>query len=377
MEMEFEMKGLELSEVFYWEMVRPIIAGRFPFLLEKHAAGLIGYGSDILGHDDDFSMDHEWGARCHIWLLDSDYEQCAKDLDQAFDEELPLFFRGYPARFSVEDSIEALVPYNGETNIHHVAITSVPRHMRIQLGLKTMQLSLLDWLVIPEQKLLEWTRGRIFTDPVGEITEIRKTLTYLPEDVWRFKLKYAWSAFRHLYVARLNDLRGEPLSARLFVNRMAERAIELIFLYNKRYRPGSYKWISRELVLISPPAGELGKQLEGALTEPSITIAIERIEGVLASLIEQHNNMGLTDYIELEPANRYARGLQSHSYANLEDALATSLPEELSRLELPGSLDQLVASEHILIGADHYIKFKQTFKLKSDIERTGVGDMIV
>jgi hypothetical protein len=249
--------------------------------------------------------------------------------------------------------------------------------MRIQLGLHTLQPSTYDWLVIPEQKLIEWTRGRIFTDPVGEITEVRKTLYYLPEDVWRYKLKYAWSAFRHLYVAGLTDFRGESLSARLFLNRMAEKAIQLVFLYNKRYRPGTYKWISKELAQISPLANELAEQLEGVLMESCVTKAVEQIEGVLAILVRQHNDMKLTEYIELEPPIFYTRGLQSYSYINLEDALFSSLPKELQHLEIPGSLDQFVTSEDILVWADHYSKFKPIYSTKSNIERTGIGDMIV
>lgn len=371
------MKGLDLSEEFYWEIVRPIIACRFPQLLEKHAAGLIGYGSDVLGYDDDLSRDHEWGARCYIWLLDSDYDEYATSLNQAFDEEVPILFKGYPSRFSVDEFNEVLVPYNGKSNIHHIAITSVSRHMRIQLGLHTSQLSIYDWLVIPEQKLIEWTRGKIFTDPVGEITEARMTLSYLPEDVWRYKLKYAWSAFRSLYVAGLTDIRGESLSARLFLNRMVEKAIQLVFLYNKRYRPGTYKWISKELAQISPLAIELIEHLEGILMEPCVTKAVEQMEGVLAILVKQHNDMKLTEYIELEPPLFYARGLQSYSYINLEDALFSSLPKELQHLEIPGSLDQFVTSEHILVWADHYSKFKPIYSTKSDIERIGIGDMIV
>lgn len=371
------MKGLDLSEEFYQEIVRPIVAKHFPQLLDKHAAGLIGYGSDVLGYDDELSRDHEWGARCHIWLLDSDYEEYAARLNQAFDEEVPIIFQGYPARFSVDESHEVLVPYNGESNIHHIAITSVSRHMRIQLGLHTSQLAICDWLVLPEQKLMEWTRGRIFTDPVGEITEVRRILSYLPDEVWRYKLKYAWSAFRHLNVAGLAALRGESLSARLLINRMVEKAIQLVFLYNKRYRPGTYKWVSKELAQISPLANELIERLEGILMEPCVTRAVEQIEGVLTILVQQHNDMKLTETIELEPPNFFARSLQSYSYISIEDALFATLPEELQHLEIPGSLDQFVTSEHLLIWADHYSKFKPIYSAKSDIERNGVGDMIV
>ncbi|WP_339253034.1 DUF4037 domain-containing protein [Paenibacillus sp. FSL P2-0136] len=322
------MKGLDLSEEFYWEIVRPLIARRFPQLMEKHAAGLIGYGSDVLGHDDDLSRDHEWGARCYIWLQDSDYDQYAVTLDQALDEEVPALFQGYPARFSVDESHKVLIPSNGSGNLHHIAITCVSRHMRIQLGLHSVQPSLHEWLMLPEQKLLEWTRGRIFTDPIGKITEVRKTLAYLPDDIWRYKLKYAWSSFCHLYVVKLAELRGETLSARLLLNRMVEQAVQLVFLYNRRYRPGTYKWLSRKLAQISPVINEHIKQLEAMLMEPSIARAVEQLEGLLRKLAYQHNGLKITEFIELQPAPFYARG-------------------------------------------------RPVYSAKSDITRTGIGDMIV
>ena len=39
--------GLELSQKYYWEIVRPLLDGQFPGL--AHAAGLIGPGSEVLG----------------------------------------------------------------------------------------------------------------------------------------------------------------------------------------------------------------------------------------------------------------------------------------------------------------------------------------
>lgn len=371
------MKGLELSEAFYWEIVRPIIAKQFPQLLEKHAAGLIGYGSDVLGYDDELSRDHEWGARCYIWLLESDYDMYATSLNQTFNEKIPTVYKGYPARFSVDESHEVLIPYNGKDNLHHIAITSVSRHMELQVGLHTTQPSKYEWLVIPEQKLMEWTRGKIFTDPVGEITAVRKTLTYLPDDVWRYKLKYAWSSFRQLYVAGISALRGDTLSARLCLNKMVDKVVQLIFLYNKRVRPATYKWISREMSQISPLVNKLMEQLEAILIEPSVTKAVEQIEDVLMTLVQQHNEMKLTEYIELKPALSYARGLQGYSYVNIEEALFASLPKELQDLEIPGSLDQFITSEHILVWAEHYSKFKPIYSIKSEVKRTGIGDMIV
>ncbi|MEK3899671.1 DUF4037 domain-containing protein [Paenibacillus sp. FSL R7-0179] len=142
--------------------------------------------------------------------------------------------------------------------------------------------------------------------------------------------------------AGLADLRGEPLSARLLINRMVEQAVQLIFLYNKRLRPGTYKWMSRELAQISPEVSRQTKQLEAILLEPSVTRAVEQMEEILTELVNQHNEMKLTDHIELQPSIFYARGLQSYSYTNMEDALFATLPEELQQLEIPGTLDQFI-----------------------------------
>lgn len=56
------MKGLDLSKLFYTEQVRPALAQRFPQLLPRIAAGLVGEGSQCFGYDDDLSQDHDWGA---------------------------------------------------------------------------------------------------------------------------------------------------------------------------------------------------------------------------------------------------------------------------------------------------------------------------
>ena len=48
------IKGLELSELFYKEAVKPILAKRFPDL--NYSAALIGLGSEVLGFDMPQSM---------------------------------------------------------------------------------------------------------------------------------------------------------------------------------------------------------------------------------------------------------------------------------------------------------------------------------
>jgi len=64
------IKGLELCETFFHEHGLPIIRQYDPNL--EFSAGLIGYGSDVLGYDDCVSADHMWGPRFYLFLQESD-----------------------------------------------------------------------------------------------------------------------------------------------------------------------------------------------------------------------------------------------------------------------------------------------------------------
>ena len=57
------IKGLELSRDFFLDIAKPILDRHYPDL--EYSAGLIGYGSDVLGYDDEVSRDHKIGrASC-------------------------------------------------------------------------------------------------------------------------------------------------------------------------------------------------------------------------------------------------------------------------------------------------------------------------
>ena len=48
--------GLDLCESFFHDIAQPILDDLFPSL--HYSAGLIGYGSEVLGYDDLTSTDH-------------------------------------------------------------------------------------------------------------------------------------------------------------------------------------------------------------------------------------------------------------------------------------------------------------------------------
>ncbi|MNP58300.1 hypothetical protein D3C76_1532050 [compost metagenome] len=97
----------------------------------------------------------------------------------------------------------------------------------------------------------------------------------------------------------------------------------------------------------------------------------------MGELVDLHNRLQATAPVMPAACHPYARGLQAHSYSPLENALAASLPPELSRLEIHGGVDQFVTSPDILVWAEHYSKFKAIYHMKSDMDRSGIGDRMV
>src|ERR1700758_1149082 len=95
------MPGLDLSRLYYTEIVRPLLDTEFPGL--AHSAALIGWGSEVLGFDSPRSTDHNWGPRLQIFLADDAAEQAGRVSDMLADR-LPAEFRGYPTAFPVADA---------------------------------------------------------------------------------------------------------------------------------------------------------------------------------------------------------------------------------------------------------------------------------
>ena len=89
------IKGLALCEGFFNECAKPIIDKYFPDL--HYSAGLIGYGSDVLGYDDEVSRDHMWGPRFYMFLSENDIDKKDEILNR-FAENLPYEYMGYSVK---------------------------------------------------------------------------------------------------------------------------------------------------------------------------------------------------------------------------------------------------------------------------------------
>lgn len=70
----------------------------------------------------------------------------------------------------------------------------MPRFVEHVLGVTTYpRIDLLDWLVCPQQSLLEVTAGGVFRDALGTVTEMRAAFSYYPHDVWLYLLAAQWT----------------------------------------------------------------------------------------------------------------------------------------------------------------------------------------
>lgn len=124
--------GLALAGQFYREAVRPILDEAFPGL--PHAAGLIGFGSEVLGFDTPVSADHHWGPRVLLFLGDEDRDRYADAIRDVMRRRLPTTVLGGSTNFAAPDlsdhGVQRLQPGRAGDINHRVEIQTVPRFSR-------------------------------------------------------------------------------------------------------------------------------------------------------------------------------------------------------------------------------------------------------
>lgn len=343
------MKGLDLARAYYRQLIAPFLTERLPHIGECHAAGLLGWGSDVLGNDDELSRDHEWGPRC-VLFLPNHLAHLERETYEALDQALPAEFAGYPTRFvpSPEDPWVRVPSATGQGSVH-IEVTTAEAYCRRNLGV-VLPGSDLAWLSIPEHRLLELTGGELFYDGVGELTALRAHYArYYPRDVWYYRLAYAWQALGwDVDLIGLCARRGDMLSAWQARGMSVLRVMKLTFLLNRRYGPAYIKWLGREFGKLPHLARELGPLLERCEGEPRLERVPAMLEEVCRLLLRFQEHAGSAPMSDDAPYP-FARGFFGLNCQKVADRIRAAIAGELRQLPLIGALDQWVGNYDLLL----------------------------
>jgi len=349
------MKGLDLSRKYYYECVKSIIQENLPELKGKYAAALIGYGSDVIGNDDEISRDHEWGPRCHIFLSEDMHEKYALKLDEILDKNLPPEFEGFPTRFIFTEHWGS-IPSTDGTGYHHVVITTPQRFLELTTGIPGVPGSDFDWLAVSEQRLLEFTSGEVFEDFSGELTVFREKLAYFPEDVWRYRIAYSLSDIgSDDNLISLCGQRGDLISMHLNAARTVEKIMRLVFLLNRTYAPLYPKWLHRNFMKLPEIAVEIEKSLMLILEAKEYQSKMEALKLVYEKILTFMENRKLC---EKHPAvyQRHNSGIDYDIQTSAKDILST-ISGELKELLIDGislgAIGQWMFNQDIIVNAEH------------------------
>lgn len=361
------MPGLALNRAYFEEIVRPILEGYALNL--AYSAALIGYGSDVLGYDTVVSTDHEWGPRLLLFLDETSYPAQANEISQKLSAELPPIFRGYSTGFSTRDAegVRLMEPATPGAVRHHIDIHTIQGFFTRELGVDPDEpLSAVDWLLMPQQRLLGVTSGAAFHDGLHALAPLRGKLAYYPRDVWLYLLAAQWTRIseEEAFVGRCGDL-GDELGSQVIAARLVCDLMRLCFLMERRYAPYS-KWLGTAFSRLAC-ALRLQPVLHDALNasdwrerERSLSVAYETVA-------EMHNALDLTPPLATAVSPYHGRPYLTLYARRFAEALVTTINDPamrgiIDRAGLIGGMDQVADNVDLLTDVHLFVRLRTLYE---------------
>lgn len=204
-------------------------------------------------------------------------------------------------------------------------------------------MSLLDWLLTPQQRLLGVVAGAVHADDSGALTALRRSLAWYPEQVWRWLLACQWHrlAQEEAFVARAAEV-GDASGSAVSTARLVRDVTRLVLLLDRRYAPYQ-KWLGTAFAGGPDPDG-LPAHLAAALHAPGAPARERAMGDAFSALARRHNGSGLTDPLDPSTRNfhgRPARVLMADRFTHA--CAATVTDPTLRALPLIGAVDQFIA----------------------------------
>lgn len=342
--------GVKLCELFYQKEIKPILAKEFPRL--RYSAALIGWGSEVLGFDTPLSRDHHWGPRALLFLQARDFLRFKDKITEILSEKLPHEFLGYSTNYGEPDDNRvrhAVKIKSGPVN-HMIQIFTLQSFFAARLGFDpSQQMSVIDWLTVPQQRLLEVVSGKVYHDGLSKLHAIREKLKFYPPDVWLYLLAAQWTRIsqEEAFVGRTGDV-GDELGSGIVAARLVNEIMKLAFLMERQYAPYS-KWFGSAFNRLKISA-KLTPVLQDVLRAKTWKARESKLAQAYSILARQHNALKITKPMPVKVTKYYDRPyLVIHG-----DAFASAIREAITDAEvkrLPnnlGSIDQIVDSHEVL-----------------------------
>ena len=288
------MKGLELSEKFYKEYGEPMLQENFSDILPYIAVGLAGSGSECYGYDDEISRDHDFEPGFCIFIPEEIFldSKRAFELEKAY-ARLPKEYMGFKRNL-----------YSAVGGNRH-GIIKTGDFFETKTGSRNGNLTIGQWLTLPEYSLAEAVNGKVFCDNFGEFTETRRKLQHYPENI-RLK-KIAGNLLLMGQSGQYNFnrciARGETAAAQLAIFDFVKSSINTLFLLNNKYMP-YYKWCFRALREMGDNYKTIAETLEYLISSDNSPENAERksktIESICSDITEELKKQELTNSASAE-----------------------------------------------------------------------------
>lgn len=356
------IKGLDLCRGFFFDAAKPIFDRHFPSL--TYSAGLIGYGSDVLGYDDEVSRDHMWGPRFYLFLDKADISRKDEIFD-ALAQELPYEYKGYSVNFTEPDTNDNGVQHpqmisSGRVN-PLIFVQTFDDFLEEQLGTSDLdRLTALDWLVFSEHRLLSLTAGELFHDGL-RLSERLEPICFYPEDVRRYLIASNWDIIssEQAFVKRCADV-GDNIGSVIVGARIAERLMRLCFLYKKQYAPYS-KWFGTAFSRLGVD-GALKEALQRALHAQDICEREEQLVRAQTLVAALHNESGITAPVDYEIESYYGRDIKVIFADKFAEAAAETLTgTALENVPLIGSFSAVGGLSNVSDEKEYYPQIKTLY----------------
>lgn len=250
--LDLGISGMELCRRYYLEYGKPMIEEKFKEYADKIAVGLVGYGSECYGYDDEISRDHDFGPGFILWLTNADYQMIGAALAEEY-EKLPKRYLGF----------ERLETKKGKSRM---GVKTIEGFYREILQTDRSFLEEFEYEDLDECNLSLSINGEVFRDDFGEFTRIRNRIAGYynkPCQLKKIAAEVGKMSQSGQYNYQRMMLRNQPAIAQMAVGEFVTSCVHLIHLLNKKYTP-FYKWSMISLKEL-PILGEVEKDLEELL----------------------------------------------------------------------------------------------------------------